>query len=557
MIEAVFAALVGLAVSQAPAPATPLNTQIVSPRISGVVIDATTGKPVRRARVQASAVSGSGKGEAVSGQDGRFEIHDLLAGHYTLTASKGGYLPAEYGQVRVGGPGLAVAVPGEEALNVSIRISSGGVIQGRVLDENGEPVILAHVRALQPRFDRGARWLASTPIDGASTQTDDRGLFRLYGLPPGEYYLEARPLAPFAMATARLPPSEVRMPGTTFFPNSVDPAAARPIKVAADVEAAPVTITLTATRPGRIAGRAVRSTGEPFAYAFATLTPRDDTGLLTKSLTVVREDGTFDLPGVPPGTYQLTVRGRAETIPPDDEFGHALVTLAADDIHDLIIVAGRPGAARGRIVSDEPGGTLPLKPQDITLSTVQAADDDRLWRASGPARIKDDFSFELEGLLGLHAFTADIPNHPEWRLKSLWLRGNDVTDQGVDVASNGSVEGLTVVLTRAANDVSGVAVDAEGRRTADAWVILFPDDESLWRWPSRWVRAVQPDAQGKFRMSRLPSSSGYLIAAVPYQPVDPRRWADADVLTALRSLAAPLSMTSSELGTITVKVRQR
>src|SRR5437762_795807 len=64
----------------------------------------------------------------------------------------------------------------------------GGVILGRILDEFGEPLSDVQVAAMHYQFQQGRRQLVST---GRSASSDDMGEFRLYGITPGQYYLQA------------------------------------------------------------------------------------------------------------------------------------------------------------------------------------------------------------------------------------------------------------------------------------------------------------------------------------------------------------------------------
>lgn len=110
----------------------------------------TAGVPVRRARVRLSSSTG-GSVDSVSDRAGRFRA-PLDAGRYTLTATKDGYTASRYGQVRFGGPGVAFDVPGADAAKpLTVALWRGGVISGRVVDENGVPAVLVEVRVGKPK----------------------------------------------------------------------------------------------------------------------------------------------------------------------------------------------------------------------------------------------------------------------------------------------------------------------------------------------------------------------------------------------------------------------
>ena len=102
------------------------------------MLTADTGRPVKRARVTVSA--GGRQSRATSTDDqGRFQATDLAAGSYTVTASKNGFVDAIYGQRRPLQPGTPVEfADGQAVATVDLRLTRGGVITGRVIDEDGE-----------------------------------------------------------------------------------------------------------------------------------------------------------------------------------------------------------------------------------------------------------------------------------------------------------------------------------------------------------------------------------------------------------------------------------
>ena len=521
--------------------------------IRGSVVDAQSGAPVRRAQVTATRRSGD-RVTAVSDAQGRFLVGGVPPGTYTLSVSKPGYLSSSYGQLRPGAPGIPLDVPSEIANgDLKMTIFRGGVIPGRVVDERGEPVPLAQVRALQYQYEHGGRRLSWAAAQGSNPFTDDRGGFRLYGLPPGRYFVVATAGAMSSSMIPVPPPPvvpDIRVPMMTYFPNTTDAANAQPITVTAGKETPAITITLGMGRPVRVRGRVIRSTGEPFEGGVEA-TPNEGYVVLMRAGGSVRPDGSFELRTMLPGSYQLTARDRISTAVKNQEVGHAIVTVGTDDVDDVLIVTGKPGVARGRIVVDD-GTPLPRATQ-LTVTTVQASGLDRVWRSNGSARVKDDASFELDGLAGGHAFQIGADQQRDWVLSSAWRKDQDITDAGVTFGPNDVVEDITLVVTRARNELSGAVVDGDGRSAPDALVIVFPSDSSLWMW-SRWVRAVPVDRRGEFRLDTLPAYDDYLIAAIPHSVIDPGQWRDAELLYALRSRALPVALGATEKKSVNLRL---
>src|SRR5262245_56712295 len=156
-------------------------------RITGRVVAADTGRPIRRARVLVTAGQIGARG-ALTDDDGVFELTDLPAGRYTLTASKTVFVALSYGQRRPFQAGTPLQLAdGQQMKGLDFRLPRGSVIGGRVSDETGEPMPGVSVRVMRYQYAQGERQL--TPAGTA--QTDDRGAFRVWGLNPGDYYVMA------------------------------------------------------------------------------------------------------------------------------------------------------------------------------------------------------------------------------------------------------------------------------------------------------------------------------------------------------------------------------
>ena len=93
-----------------------------------------------------------------------------------------------YGQRRPQQPGTPVTIAdAQAAASVDLRLTRGGVITGHVHDEDGEALPRALVTVQRYQYVGGERQLRPAGAD----QTDDRGQYRVFGLPPGDYYVSA------------------------------------------------------------------------------------------------------------------------------------------------------------------------------------------------------------------------------------------------------------------------------------------------------------------------------------------------------------------------------
>ena len=182
----------------APPPAASLQQQPKGTGvIAGQVIDAGTNLPIAGAavmmnpRLAAARAGGPGPGAAagapirlITGADGRFVIRDLLKGSYVINASADGYLGGSTGQARPGATSEPVDVgDGERVTDVRIRLWKNAVVTGTVVDEAGEPAVATPVRVFRKIAVAGR--VRYTPA-GFGT-TDDRGMYRISALSPGDY----------------------------------------------------------------------------------------------------------------------------------------------------------------------------------------------------------------------------------------------------------------------------------------------------------------------------------------------------------------------------------
>jgi protocatechuate 3,4-dioxygenase beta subunit len=116
--------------------------------------------------------------------DGRFAFSGLAAGAYQIDAIKPGWLTGAYGRRRPGGNSSSLEIAdGERRNDLTITVWRTAVIGGRVVDDRGDPLIGAEIRAIRQTYISG-RPQGDTPI---RARTDDRGVYRFADLLPGDY----------------------------------------------------------------------------------------------------------------------------------------------------------------------------------------------------------------------------------------------------------------------------------------------------------------------------------------------------------------------------------
>jgi hypothetical protein len=503
--------------------------------IRGTITAADTGKPIRGAdlRVEGGNTPRFEPRWVRTDEYGRYEIKELAAGRYTLTASKVGYLTLGYGQRRSGEGGRPVDVSGAVPLEkIDFALPRGSVIVARVTDHFGDPLRGVSVRAYQYRFQAGERRLQQ--VSTGFSVTDDRGEQRVFGLPPGDYYLAATP---------NLTPTSPRSDAETYYPGTVRIEEAQPIQVEIGEEAY-VTFPMASAKPARLSGLIVGSNGTPLAGATASL-QRIYLGSGSSRRLAIAPDGSFTEEYLPPGTYAIYVQS--------PEWAIQRVPLFGEDLDNLIVTTKRGASVRARITFD--GADPPREPVDIRpafvgpvcgmlgLSTSCGGGSVGLV----PAVTPDDWTFKAE-LTGVGVLRLQRP--AGWWLKAVLLDDEDVTDTPLELAS---FEGkpVEIVLTKRRSEVRGSVVDDRGDVIRDCVVVLFPEAEEQWTPFSRFIATGRPDQQGSFALTGLPPGR-YRMTALEY--LAPGEERNPATLARLREDATTFSLSDGESRTIGLRI---
>jgi uncharacterized protein (DUF2141 family) len=373
-LAAALAAVAIMTMSSGAARADQVRDSAPTPRagtaaISGVIVsDESTPQPIRRAQVVVTNAEASLLRTTFTNEAGRFSITGLPAGRYTLTATKPTYLRSAYGARRHDRPGTPITLAdGHQMTDITLRMTRGAVLSGRITDENGQPAFGVGVRVMQLRMQNGERTFAA--VAGGNTfgeSTDDRGQYRFFGLPPGEYAIAATPRAMpgevRAMTDAEIravmqalqqraaqqqavqqgmtgagvavPPPAAAAPrpitdedivtvgyANVYYPGTTSAASATTVTLTAGDERSGVDFSLQLVRTAQIEGVVSVPAGIQPQSVQLMLLPSASAGAAAASLELFTlnraapgPDGRFSFNAVPPGDY--TISARASAAPP-------------------------------------------------------------------------------------------------------------------------------------------------------------------------------------------------------------------------------------------------
>jgi len=561
------ATLMALTTAAAQQPAPPRDAASL-PRgtasISGVVVaEGPQATPIRRVTLTLAGAELGPRRAAVSDDDGRFTFTDLPAGRFTLTGARAGYVPAAYGATRGWrSQGVPIAVAAGQRLDgLSFRMMKGAAITGRVTDELGQPFQGAYVVVGELRTFGGEMRFVRAP-GPEEWETDDRGVFRAYGLPPGRFIVSAqRPgvgtleptsaaLIEWAQSSGALAggrPSSMPEPPRrigyvpVYFPGTADPATAASLTLAAGEERAGVDIVLGTVPKATIQGRVTGSSGdavagvEVFAFPVGEVAGIDLMGI--PPLGHTNAQGGFTMDGVAPGRYTLLAQSQTRTTqaapraprqPPSAAgmlWARADVVVDGRDVRDVALQL-QPGApVSGRVVFENRTGPLSADLRRTTVRIAPPPSAQGAYITLPPVEIGADGAFTIEGVgPGSYLLSVAAPGpaaSPAWMITSVTAAGQDLIAMPLDMSPGVPVSGIVVTLTDRVTELSGVLQDAGGRPAPDYFVVAFPADRRLWTLGEDRLRPpARPSSDGRYRIPALLPGEYYLAALTEMQPDD-------------------------------------
>jgi hypothetical protein len=515
--------------------------------IRGVVTYADTGRPVRYATVIVLGDEGNGPWASgiVTNRNGEFVVKHVPAGRYIVFVSLPGILqpirlPGTMGPLTAGfrlsgEPFTEAVVNGTDSVDVKVQAVRGGVITGRVVTEDDQPVANADIKLLKRE---NGKW---TPLEppwyrslGTKFKTDPSGVYRVAGLDAGEYLV--RVSEGIVSSDEKSPPEEGAYTKgylmAVYHPSATIINDAQAVSVIEGSETM-VDIRMPDRTAHKISGTLTfGKDNEPAAYADILVERRDEIAYPDpESNAAARSDenGKWEVPGVPEGEYSIRFGGSIQVKSSDNGY----MTLAPKRIrvrveHDDVVVPdtklSQGGSISGRVTLN---GKLsqrflrvyaqPISEKRTSVSTFY----DRRSLAGSPldvpmGYVQDDGTFWIVGLPpGKYAIVVSVVDNQEYYVKSITRKGADLTQSPLKVQGESVIEGVTISLGTDFATVEGrlMVPDASPKKVElrDTVVILAPANDTTRRF-SRDLLMAQPDAEGKFVITCAPGE--YFLTAV-------------------------------------------
>jgi protocatechuate 3,4-dioxygenase beta subunit len=401
---------------------------------------------------QGPSLQGSLVGRATTDDQGYYRVTGLAAGDYSIVPFAPSFYYAWSQVYGISGKSVSLDA-GETAEGIDFKLTHGGVITGRISDSAGRPLVeervqLAHIDDNRQRIQM--------PYNPYNFLTDDRGVYRIYGLEPGRYLVSVgRDVRPGSVSGGGPP----RYYPLTYYPGVNEEARAEVVEISSSGEAASIDIVLGKTATSYSArGRVISSeTGQPVPDVLVGYgAPRPDggigaTGFSSNSQTDSR--GEFRIDGVTPGQYA------AFAVPFNDRDFYSDQTpfqITEADIEGVQVTVHQGGSING--IATVEGAVDPAIAARISQLSLSARN---LQNSPGsifiqPRPVAPDGSFRLTGLSPgkIMIYLSNPSQANGFSIARIEVDGTDQSG-GIDVGASQQITGVRLILAYGGGSIRG------------------------------------------------------------------------------------------------------
>src|SRR5712692_4198524 len=438
----------------------------------GVVVIAAPSVPSDTAKAIERMFSLSKSPKAETDSEGRYRLEGLPAGSYEIAPSAPTLVSLS------NEPGQKVSVAGgATAEGIDFSLSRGGVITGKITDSEGHPLIGEGVSL--KGADPSKPGALFSGADQRMLSTDDRGIYRIFGIRPGRYLVSTgnsrNPM--FGLLLKR--PKNVQ----TYYPGVTDEARAKFIEVTAGSEASGVDIRLVAADKGfTVSGRVIDAeTGKPIPDAMVAYSPstpqarpddsqHEDFSGVPGGITTTNARGEFRLESLAPGNYGAHVESMGILTGAGGFYADPLNFEVQSANVDKLEIKVHQGASISGVVVVEKADTADVFNQLVPFMLYATVSD-------GPgsaARVAADSSFRISGLKPGRVKIGPLPyGAQKFSLLRIERDGVEQPD-GIEIQPNERITGVRVIMIPANCIIRGHVTIVGGPQNSTVWVNARP-----------------------------------------------------------------------------------
>lgn len=420
----------------------------INPNVRGEIsgqVTSNDGQKFTRLQVVIWKIGGNERRIVSTDEKGTFTFRDLPIGVYQASASAAGYVStfqAQTDNYRLGD-------------HIGITMEKGGAITGKIFASSGRPMTGAKMSLFRVRDEAGN--LVNETINNREIFSDDRGVYRLYGLRGDSYVVSASLMASF-LGT----PKNIETP--IYHPSSTRNTA-KEIVVRAGAEISAIDINYR-SETGRVVSGTIANSGNlpPEVSAGVQLVSSSTGAVIGSTYTGIYTNPGFAFYGVPDGEYEITASqfssgSIAKTASP------IKVVVHGADVTDLVINFSLFATVSGRVTVNKLIGN-PAACQSSRRSFVEEiiitsrVDNSNPRLQIGRRLVPDVYGdFSLTGISeGTIRFGARLPSD-FWYLKAVVLPTKtikiDVALQGLSLKNGERISGLSMQVAEGAVALKG------------------------------------------------------------------------------------------------------
>lgn len=457
--------------------------------------------------------------QAITDGEGRYRLFGLAAGTYQVAALAPNYAAAEPASPSYLGPNMGlskniVMAAAENVEDVDLKLVRGGVITGRVKDAEGKPVVEQQVGlTLVDENGAPAKTQLSMSYNYQMYQTDDRGIYRIYGLSAGHYKVSVgsdSSRGAFSIGSRNYYPQ-------TFFGDVSDQAKATVIELSEGAETGNIDIQVgrrgeTYSATGRIVDA---DSGQPlpgirYMYGAAPRNQPYFSGGYVGIPTNAR--GEFRIDGLEPGRYGVSVSANFDSV--DVYSDPAFFEVTDGDVSNIEVKATHGLSLSGVVVTD--GITNKDVLAQVTLMRISASVASTSTPQtfnSGSSLIAGDGSFTINGLrpgrAGLFLSSFGSPGIKGLAITRVERDGVDVT-RALDLKADQPLTNLRVILVYGTGSIRGTVNFQNGTPPSRVFIGARREESSIPNYNA------QLDSRGRFLISNLPAGTYELTLNIVY-----------------------------------------